>query len=381
MGASCTPVVLVEEVAGLTSHPHFGRVLEAWTSQGYRLAWRRSLQLSEICPTSTLRLFLVFVHSRTCPRAAEQAVDCVWRSQNFPSMESCHAIFRQMPQELLQPCLLPPELRSIYLDERFFPPSRNSSVGPRPISTRVRTAADQAVCFLASYHTQHELPQDLLAAKGILCSILQDQGEVRFYAAPEIACAHGANLVHFMPSDDKDCMRWLGNSLAVLQSAFVAALAMQYFEPQIVAPDPREVVSRVLAERMDCLNSVFLKVDGGWLLARRSHLATLLARRPIKQQVFHAQGSFVTLRRECAFETDPGIGHSLVVLGHATVDQVPDLLDTATAQAAFGSSHSEVSVLDFPVNCNLCLAGHSVRQTSTRDVLTLLAPRYTFCVM
>ena len=377
LGAAGTPVVVVEEVAGLTSHPHFSRVLQAWQRAGYKLAWRRSIQLSEVCPVSRLRLFLIFVHECTCPAAAEQAVDCVWRSLHYPSLEASRVIFRHMPQELLQPCLLSPQLRALYLDERFFPPARGGHSGTRPLNTRVRTPDEQAVCFLASYHAQHELPEDLLTSKGILCSLLADQGDLRFF---EIACAHAANLVHFMPSNDRDCMKWLGNSLAVPQSAFVLSLALQYFTPHIPVPDAREVVSRVPGERMDCLNSVFLKVDGGWLLCKRDHLADLLAIRPIRQQIFHAQGSFHVHRREVAFATAEQSHHSLVTLGHIPVDKMPDFLDAHTIQTLMDATPPAVAVADVSFDHDLALAAHSVRQTDATEVIALLAPRFTFCI-
>ena len=379
LGAAQVAVVLVEEVAGLASHPHFGAVLQAWRQQGYRLAWRRSLQLAEVCPTSRLRLFLVFVHETTCPHAAAEVVDCTWRSMNFPSLEASKVLFRQLPHDLLQPCLPSRELRDIYLDERFFPPARANHVGPRRHNVRVRTANDQAGCFLASYHSQHELPVDLLESKGILCSLLSDAGTLRFLAAPEVACAHAVNLVHFMPADDKDCMRWLGNSLAVPQSAFVAALALQFFQPHLSAPDPREVVAKVLADKLDCTNAVFVKVDGGCLLRKRTHLATLLARKPVKQQVFHAQGTFQVKRQEIAFSTSEGQHHALIVLGQLTVSQMPPFFDSHTVETVLQASPEATAVLQDSVDIDLSLAGHSTRQTASTEVISLLAPRYTFC--
>ena len=304
----------------------------------------------------------------------------MWRSQNFPSLESAKVIFRHVPLAFMQPCLLPPDVRDVYLDPAFFPPARNASVGPRPLSCRVRTPQDQADCFLAQYHAQHLLPRDLLEAKGILCSILNDNGFMRFFSAAEVASAHAANLVHFMPDNDRDAMRMLGNSLAVPQAAFVAALAVQVFAPIIQPPDPQEVVSRVLSDRMDSLNAVVLKVEGGWLLCHRLHLATVLGRSALRQQAILAQRQVEVKTRECIIKCPDGTPHTVQLLGTIREEQVPELLPAALTHQLVAAPSPAVFVVDEVTRCPLSFGGHDARQTSTTEIISLLSPCHTFVV-
>ena len=277
LGRFRVPVVLLEEVAGFAAHPDYPEVMRTWAQEGYVCVWKKSLQLSEVAPTARKRFFLIFRHKSSTAQPLQQLLDAIWHTKPYPTFADMKAHFPHIPEMLLAPCRISDSVLQVYLSPEYCPADLKGCVRRDPVKYRVRSPAAAAECFMAQYHRQHCLPETLIQRKGILSSLIKDEeGMVRFYAAPEIASAHGVCGLHYIPSDDVLAMRFAGHALAVPQAALVLAVAMQCFYPHVQMVEPHEVVHEALRLRLHADNTALLPLEDGWLMCHTDALASCL---------------------------------------------------------------------------------------------------------
>ena len=276
-------VAIFEEVDGFARHKHFGVFYQAMREAGYVCQWRAPLQLAELAPASRKRYFLIFVREHRYQSVDFQARH--WRALGFPSMSAAQAFFPHLPRDLLQPCLLDPSTMDMYMSPSLLP---RGPQGRRPVNVRaarVRAPTEQATCFLAQYHYQHQLPAELLQRNGLLGTLLETPDGLRFYAAPEIAASQGANGVFLIPRDDRTAMRILGNSLSTYQAAFVLGLALQNFPDQIPHLDAAVCVEWCQEACMRYPVTLLLEVDAGWMMCHIKCVSQALAQQAVHEQI------------------------------------------------------------------------------------------------
>ena len=278
-----TPVVCLEQVAGFARHKDAPVVFQAWREAGYRKLYEETLQLAEVAPTRRPRCMYVFVHESVAPEQEAHFRRTMWQAVRRPTLGAMRAVFQDLPVQLSRTCELTAELLQVYLDPWYLPIGAGSTVDAAR-KYRLCTTNQQAKCFMACYHRQHELPQGMLTKGGILCSLLHDASRIRFFASPEIASCHGAQRAQLLPHDDAIAMRLLGNSLAVPQAMLTLAHAMQLF-PQGNGMDPAFAVHHCIQTRLHAGNSAIFFLPEGWLLVGRSVLGDLLAHQAIRSQL------------------------------------------------------------------------------------------------
>ena len=212
-------------------------------------------------------------------------VDSRWSSQGGPSFSAANAVFQFLPKELLQPCLLEPEVLQLYMSPDLLP---QGPTGKRPRSVRaarVRSVQEQAGCFMAQYHYQHELPASHLQAKGLLGVLLDSPQGLRFYASPEVAISQGVSSPFLIDVCDRVAMRILGNALSGHQAVMVLALALQLFPAQAPGISPAKSVQRSVDATIRADNVWLLRVDAGWLMCKQEQAAALFASHTLRAQI------------------------------------------------------------------------------------------------
>ena len=105
-----------------------------------------------------------------------------------------------------------------------------------------------------------------------------------------------------------------------------------------------------------------------------------MSRSSLRQQALFAQRQVNVRCRECVVTAPDGASHALQILGTVRAEQVPELLPAEVVNCLAGSPAPVVAVIQEPSRCTLSLEQHSARQTPLTEVVTLLSPRYTFCV-
>ena len=240
LGAFQPPIVTLEQVAGFLHHAHFPHVMHAWQQVGYKVQWQATLDLLDVLPSSRVRVILVFRHSAcTGPPALPGINWTVAQRQNLATAR----VLLDLPADMLQPLLLTEELKSVYFDPWYMPPSTGSQQPQRVENFRVRTEAGIAGCFLAQYQFQHELPEGQLASKGLLGFVLRHRGNLSFFAGAEVAATYCLVLTRGTQ------MRMLGNAIAVPHAAAGLAVACRALGRAEV-PEPPAAVAK-------CLRPVF----------------------------------------------------------------------------------------------------------------------------
>ncbi|CAE7245371.1 unnamed protein product [Symbiodinium necroappetens] len=290
------PVVCLEEVPGFCQHQDFPVIMSAWEASGYTCVYREEVQLAEVAPTWRKRCLMIFVHKVRLPEATSVLTAQHWWPVGRPSLFGLRAYFKVLPADILRHCVIAEDVLQQYLDPWFLPPGV-PHCGEAARKFRLCTPSQQARTFMAAYHRQHLLPPGMLEKRGLLCSLLQVNDTIRYFAAPEIASCHGAQRQHLFVKDDAMCMQILGNGLAVHQAALALAHAVKCF-PGYADVSPAAVVQKVVAERLTSVNSALFRLPTGWLLVRFDLVGVALASDSLRHriearmcsrgQVFHA---------------------------------------------------------------------------------------------
>eukprot|EP00439_Symbiodinium_sp_Y106_P054822 s1792_g7.t1 len=277
------PVVCLEEVTGFLQHADFPTVMQAWDDAGYVCIFREELQLAEVAPTWRKRLLMIFAHKQRVPEACHVLTFQPWVPHPRPSLSGMRAHFNILPADLLKSCEVGPDVLAKYLDPWFLPPGVRTD--PASVQRfRLANPTQQARTFMAAYHRQHDLPVGMLERRGLLCSLLQVSGKIRFFSAPEIASCHGAQQMHLIVADDARSMTTLGNALAVPQAALTLAHALRCF-PEVSQVAPAAAVRIVLENRLHAGNTGLFRVNEGWLLVRADKVGAALARAHLRSQI------------------------------------------------------------------------------------------------
>ena len=334
LGAVQPPIVTLEQVAGFLRHMHFPRVMKAWQQAGFQVHWQATLDLLDVLPSSRVRVIIVFRHcSHQGPPALHGINWTVAQRQNLATAK----VLLDLPADMLQPLVLSEDLKAIYFDPWYLPPSRTGSQQPHRVeSLRVRTEAGTAGCFLAQYQFQHELPEGQLASKGLLGFLLRHRGHLRFFAGAEVAAIHGAARPVLLNHDRRTQLRMLGNAIAVPHAAAGLAVACRALGRTSV-PEPPAAVAKVLEARIHSDNSLFLPCGRDWILCRKDQAAEVIASGllpPTLPQQESAPQDFVDLTFTQAEQAlairVPAGDHALRVFKHLGVAQYASMLPAAT---------------------------------------------------
>ena len=258
--------------------------------------------------------------------------DYRWTSQGGPSFSAAKAVFPFLPRELLEPCLLSPEVMQMYMSPQLLPQGP-SGKRPRDIrSARVRSIHEQAGCFLAQYHYQHELPASHLQCKGLLGVLLDSPQGLRFYSSPEVAIAQGVSTPFLIDSCDRVAMRILGNALASHHAVMVIALTLQLFPAQAPGINPVACMQASVAATMKSDDALLLRVDKGWLLCKRQQAACLFADASLRSQIHRhlvpSEPGFYEMHIRSG-QGDQARSAVLLVSCHAAPDAVVKMVDIA----------------------------------------------------
>ena len=279
LGALHVPVVVLEQVANFTKHPHYSCVQEAWKLAGYEQVWADTTNLLDVLPTQRMRHMAVYVH-HTAVGAHRQVQSMSWVSQKRQTLGSANALFH-LPAPILRSCLLAEEALVKYMDPWYVPPPRQAGQRPQtPQQYRIKGERDVAGTFLAQYQSQHLLPERAIASKGILGCLASFRGVLRFFAGPEIASLHGATQPILLQADVPTQMRLLGNSISVPHAITGLVYACCCLGVRGV-PEPPMAVRLALQERIHCKNAALLPIGGDWVLCHRDRADQVIEARHV----------------------------------------------------------------------------------------------------
>ena len=206
---------------------------------------------------------------------------------------------------------------------------------------------------MAQYHSQHLLPPEHQRCRGLLSTLLRTPAGVCFFASPEIASQHGAVARHFIPGDDVDAMRFLGNALSTQQATMILALATQCFKGQVAEVVPANAVAKALELRLTASNTVLVQLEDGWLMCHRSNVAESLQRPDIRDSSVRA-----------LFGTSPAL--------NCLALHLQTLPEGIAVYAALEWLHKSVVVLVDPLPCHLAVESASVQPARSGALIRIV---------
>ena len=258
---------------GFRQHSHYKQVLEAWLAQGYRVACQGTVDLLDLLPYSRNRFLLILVHKDVPLDAGPEFFK--WPCSRKSCLQSESAIF-DLPPDIHRLACLSKELLQVYLNPNSFPGRRQLDSCEKVAAHRIVGPSGCVSTFLAQYGYAHELPSELLAAKGLYGSLLHESGITRFFGAPEMASLHGALLPVWCGNDRRELHEAIGNAIATPHAALALHRACQVLHGES-GPTAAEVLSFCLSRRVDASSGVFIPFDEGWVLCRDSQVPEVLA--------------------------------------------------------------------------------------------------------
>ena len=268
--------VIIEQVAGFGVHPHYGFVVDCWRASGFLISWKATLDLIEVLPCQRSRILLDLYHASF--QQAALPAPFQWKTPNPGSLLSTQSLL-DLPPDMLKQCLPSPETLSLYLNPALIPRLRQSGSGRQPSDYRIKQGHQTAGCFLAQYSFAHNLPVDLLTGKGLFGSLVQTQGQVRFFSCAEICSLQGATRTMLCPTDKRQGMRISGNAISVPHAA--AALVQCCHTAGIALNFTTDAaVHCCLQERLHNGNAIFLPCGKDWLLRSTRDAALYLSIAP-----------------------------------------------------------------------------------------------------
>lgn len=206
-------ILLIEEVATLKSHPHYGIVQSLLQWGGYTITWEHVVNLNDILPHSRPRLLIV---AKRADADGLQVFNCEsWGKQpSCQSLAVANCLIDDSDVLLHTSPILTGQLLQDYLDPRRIPGGSCRSKADA-IRFRIKSATDQCHCILASYGFGHEYQSNRSEINAIFGSLLKHQGQIRFLATPEMAFLQGICFPWEGPLEVRMATHFLGNAISV----------------------------------------------------------------------------------------------------------------------------------------------------------------------
>lgn len=271
-------VAIFENVDTIKDHRHFKCLRDVMLWAGYQLAWESIADLRKVAPIARKRWLAVFVKTT---HDIHQVLSTDFLEMPQPTLES-HKILMQLPSEHENDLTLDDELLRVYSDVRYAPKSIRMSFfreqgtlnDEQMLKLRIKHGRVVLSTFLASYSSQHELPEHCLLDKGLFAELTCGKtGAARFFSPFEIASAHGLVTSLCLPKNTKVAHMVVGNAIST-QHAILAMTHARNLADTSVSRSPHEMVLRAMLNRFHADNSVIVDEDEYlWILPRNASVA------------------------------------------------------------------------------------------------------------
>ena len=116
-------------------------------------------------------------------------------------------IDRVVPSQYLDPGLLPKQANE---------KGRQAKKSRKHVeSYRIKHAQSIFGCIMASYGSAHDLPGGLLQQFGLYGTKLAQADGLRFLSTPEIVISFSALMLFWLPTDQKEAVKMMGNAISI----------------------------------------------------------------------------------------------------------------------------------------------------------------------
>ena len=243
-------LILIEQVAGFSTHRHKQITLAVLRHVGYKLQWSVILNSADFGGSSRPRW--LGLASRINEGSLESVPCQLWPKHEQLTPESIGAIF---PKEVpgLQNLIITPLMKSCAMDSTFLPHNMRSqfafATGEQILQARCHRIHEILPTVMALYGQQHTLTRATLENKGFFGFFLIDyEQRTRLMHPLEIALTH---LVHgriFVASDFNRTWHHLGNQITWPHALVMMVNALN----QLRSQKPKLSMDFIFAKMIDC---------------------------------------------------------------------------------------------------------------------------------
>ena len=215
--------ILMEMVANIIKHPHWGYVKQIIKWAGFEILWIETLQLAEVFPQSRNRVLLTAIRSDIRDECLSPAWTA-WPKGRKHTLRTFGCIQHDVERFGEDP-FLSQELLQVYLNVNLAPKENGGVYGKVINKDRLRKlrliSLDDTTfpCILANYTKAHHLPIELLQKNGLFGGLFMQEGRPRFLTSPEIFVLMGGISASFLPECREARIHTLGNCIAVPHAA------------------------------------------------------------------------------------------------------------------------------------------------------------------
>lgn len=231
LGVARVLCINLENVPGLPKHPHYKTLREIISIAGFDLVLASCDRATPVLPIMRTRWLATCVRKDVHYTDARLAMaQSVAFPQNIPGVGELNSIgaFNCVQYELqdweVMQCVPNASVLQILSDPKFLPPNlRGKNYLGMPakdvLALRLKTVRQPLPNVMAAQGSQHELPCDLLAEKGLFSFILNVNECLRFATPFEISSAMGYPATTCFPDDFNQAWHMIGNALAIPHAA------------------------------------------------------------------------------------------------------------------------------------------------------------------
>ena len=192
-------MVLLEQVSGFSSHPHFDLIIKQIRWCGHVLHWSRVVDAKEICPVSRSRWLALM---RRIDDEMISPVPFMGWPRNHTTPFEFDAV---LPPDMARydSLKVSDEVKNLASKHEFLPPSLRTKVSPDDVlASRCYSVHQIPPTFMSQYGLQQNLSPEFLREKGLLVHfVLTDEGDIRMWHPIECVFLHGACKSVFLMAD------------------------------------------------------------------------------------------------------------------------------------------------------------------------------------
>ena len=266
-------LILLENVVGMGEDENLQVIHAMFRWAGFELVHHETNDLKDIAPTARARWVSIWVRKDLAPRMI--GVQATWFKAREHSISSFGIDKLEIPNDILETFMLTEELQTIYGDKRYLPENMRPTGKMDPhadlVLRRCVKPHGRFATFVASYGSQHELPNDLLESKGLFAQLIEGNEGIRFITPFEQILAFAASMPFYIPTYIPEAYRTIGHAISPPQALYGILKALQAAQiPKCSQSDAMFTVLDFLSKRPRA-EQVAVCEDMQWYIMHLKH--------------------------------------------------------------------------------------------------------------
>eukprot|EP00438_Fugacium_kawagutii_P018713 Skav214177 [mRNA] locus=scaffold945:474825:478319:+ [translate_table: standard] len=259
----------LENVDGLTSHPHFNIIKLFIRWAGFRLKWTLVHDMNLISPSVRKRWLAVAVRRDivdTWPVLIDPII-----AENIPAWH-CSAFDFPLPESLKEQLIINANLANQYGNRDLLPKTKRDqtplSASPEQVmNARVTAKEDSLPTLVASYSSQHRLPPKWIQSSGIFADLLVDEHGQYCFQSPALWTIMLGNVqpLH-LPRDREEIFHMLGNAISTPHACIALLVALKELDLYSSFFSIKQDVLTMWESKLTAENAVCVQTDEGYAI-------------------------------------------------------------------------------------------------------------------